>query len=111
MGYLLMTLHEPIKWIRSDIERIKECPNYHVRIFDWRKFNSIPSPLSLQIIDDVFVGLVNLQQASTGVEGGGEDLCIEDHNVVQHLRFYYEAVWEKCDELKSGDCIMLENLC
>lgn len=101
---------DKIKWIRSDIEKIKDCSNYHIRIFDWRKFDSIPSPLSLQIVDDTFVGLVNLQQATTGVEGGGEDICIEDRNVVQHLRLYYETVWEKCDELKTGNNIMYDHL-
>ncbi len=92
-----------IKWILSDIEKIKKCSNVHIRIFDWRKFKSMPAPLSMQIIDDDFVGLVNLQEALVGVEGGGEDLCVEDKNIVEHLKMYYENVWKKCDELKMGD--------
>lgn len=103
--------NDKIEWIRSDLEKFKDCPNYHMRIFDWRKFESIPAPLSLQIIDDAFVGLVNMQHASIGVVGDGEDICIYDENVVQHLKLYYETIWEKCDELKTGDFITLENLC
>lgn len=101
---------DKIEWICSDLERFKDCPNYHVRVFDWKKFEHIPTPLSLQIVDDTFVGLVNLQQSSMGVEGGGEDLCVEDPNVVQHLKIYYETVWEKCDKLKTGNEIMLASL-
>ena len=101
---------DKIKWIRSDLEKFKDCPNYHMRIFDWCKFALSPTPLSLQIVDDVFVGLVNMQHAATGVLGGGEDICIYDQSVVNHLKLYYDTIWEKCDELKAGDAISLEHL-
>ncbi|MBD5515829.1 MAG: hypothetical protein HDR06_14615 [Lachnospiraceae bacterium] len=102
---------DKLAWIRSDLEKFKDCPNYHMRIFDWRKFTSIPTPLSLQIIDDSFVGLVNMQQASASVFGSGEDICIKDKNIVQHLKIYYEAIWNKCDELKTGGDIKYDSLC
>lgn len=102
---------DKIEWLRSDLEKFKDCPNYHMRVFDWRKFASIPIPLSLQIIDDTFVGLVNMQNPSAGIVGSGEDICIKDQNIVQHLRIYYETIWEKCVELKTGNLVMLDNLC
>lgn len=102
---------DKIEWIRSDLEKFKECPNYHMRVFDWREFTSIPIPLSLQIIDDTFVGLVNMQNPSASVVGSGEDICIKDQNVVQHLKLYYETIWDKCKELKTGNFIMPDNLC
>lgn len=96
---------DKIEWIKKDLDKIKDCSNLHIRVFDWKVFESIPAPLSLQIVDDKFVGLVNLKQSSKGVEGGGEDLCIFDSNIVQHMKHYYEAVWDKCVELKSGNNI------
>lgn len=101
---------DKIEWIRSDLKKFKDCPNFHMRVFDWRKFTSIPIPLSLQIIDDTFVGLVNMQSSSASVVGSGEDICIKDQNIVQHLKIYYETIWEKCDELKTGNSI-IDNLC
>lgn len=97
------TRKDKLEWIKNDLEKIKKCPNYQIRIFDWRKFNEIPTPLSIQIIDENFVGLVNLGNASLGVDGGGEDICIKDKNIVQHLSLYYETVWSKCDILKNGE--------
>lgn len=102
--------NDKIAWINSDLDRIKDCPNYHIRLFDWRKFQSIPTPLSFQIIDDTFVGLVNIQNGSSSVVGSGEDICITDENVVEHLKIYYESIWDKCDELKTGASIKLSNL-
>ncbi len=103
---------DKIKWIRSDLNKFKDCSNYHMAIFDWRKYSSVSNLFSVQIVDDSFVGLVNMIHASIGVIGGGEDICIKDQNVVRHFRLYYEAVWEKCDKLKIGDSIMinLDNL-
>lgn len=97
--------NDKISWILADAEKFKDCSNYHMRIFDWRKFASIPTPISLQIVDDTFVGLVNMQSATTGVIGNGEDICISDKNVVQHLKLYYEEIWNKSDEFKTGTSI------
>ena len=96
---------DKIEWINAELEKIHDCPNYHIRIFDWRKFGKIPTPLSLQIVDDTFVGLVNMQHPSEGIVGSGEDICIIDSNVVQHLSLYYNDIWEKCERLKEGDSI------
>lgn len=101
---------DKIRWINDELKKIKNCPNYQIRIFDWRKFGNIPTPLSLQIVDDTFVGLVNMQRASTGVVGSGEDICIEDPQIVQHLKIYYDTIWDKCDELKLGDSVISNNL-
>lgn len=95
--------NDKIAWIRADIEKIRDCPNYYVRIFDWKKFSTIPAPLSMQMVDNSFVGLVNLQRSNAGVEGGGEDLCIRDPDIVGHLKLYYEEIWEKCEEFKTGN--------
>lgn len=103
---------DKIEWIRSDLNKFKDCKNYHMAIFDWKKFDLISNLFSLQIVDDSFLGLVNMMHASTGVMGGGEDICIKDPNIVRHFKCYYEAVWEKCDKLKIGDLIIdnLDNL-
>lgn len=97
---------DKIEWIRSDLIKYKDCPNYHMVIFDWRKFSSVSNLFSIQIVDESFVGLVNMVYASIGVIGGGEDICIKDQNVVRHFKLYYEAVWEQCDKLKIGGSIM-----
>lgn len=102
---------DKIEWIKTELDKINHCPTYSIRIFDWRKFNSIPTPLSLQIVDNSFVGLVNMQHAANSIVGSGEDICISDPQIVQHLQLYYEAIWEKCDELKTGDSINLKVLC
>lgn len=62
---------DKIEWIRSDLNNFKDCPNYHMVIFDWRKFSSVSNLFSLQIVDNSFVGLVNMIHASIGVIGGG----------------------------------------
>lgn len=99
---------DKIGWICSDLNKFKDCSNYHMALFDWRKYNSVSNLFSLQIVDNSFVGLVNMIHASTGVMGGGEDICIKDQNIVRHFKLYYEAVWEKCDKLKIGDSVMLD---
>lgn len=95
---------DKIDWINEDLCSIKKYPNYHIAIFDWRKFNSTVVPLSLQIVDDSFINLVDITR-SNGVVGSGEDICSEDKNIVQHFTHYYEIMWEKCDKLKLGDHI------
>ncbi|MDR0830165.1 MAG: hypothetical protein LBN95_08655 [Prevotellaceae bacterium] len=94
-----------ITWINSDITELKDCPNFQARVFDWNKFDNTLSPFSLQIVDDIFMGIVNTQH-TTGIEGGGEDICIEDKNVVQYFNKYYEEVWQKCNMLKTGNDII-----
>ena len=101
---------DKIKWIRRDLEKYKNCPNYHMYIFDWRKFESIPTPISIQIVDDNFAGLVNMQHPETGVLGGGEDICIMDSIVVKHFQVYFEAIRERCLALKVGERIDLNVL-
>ena len=98
---------DKLKWICYDLKKFENCSNYHMAIFDWRKFDSAFNLFSLQIVDDSFVGLVNMIRAHSGVIGGGEDICINDSNVVRHFKLYYEAIWEKCDKLKIGNHIML----
>lgn len=98
-----------IAWIKKDLDAIKNCPNYHIAIFDWRKFNSIMTPISLQIVDDTFINLVDITR-SDGVVGSGEDICSKDQNIVQHFTHYYENIWDKCDKLKIGDQIFLDVL-
>jgi hypothetical protein len=100
---------DKIEWVISDIEELKKCPNFQARIFDWHKHNTAIHPLSLQIVDDTFLGMVNLQYV-TGFEGGGEDLCTEDRNTVRHLSLYYEVIWGICEEIKTGDSVRTEIL-
>ena len=103
---------DKIEWIRSDLNKFRECPNYQMAIFDWRNFSSVSNLFSIQIVDDSFVGLVNMIRASDGVMGGGHDICIVDQNIVRYFKLYYDAVWEKCDELKMGNSVRinLDNL-
>lgn len=89
-------------WIKEDLKRFSACINYHMYIFDWKQFESMPMPLSLQIVDDEFVGFVNLHSAE-GVFGAGDDLCVDDPNVVQYLRLYYHDFRDKCLKLKISD--------
>lgn len=96
-----------IDWIRSDLNKFKDCPNYHMVILDWKKFSSVLNLFSVQIVDDSFIGLVNMMHAANGVIGGGEDICIKDQNIVRHFKLYYEAIWKQCDELKIGDSIKI----
>lgn len=98
-----------IVWIKEDLKTFKGCPNYQIAIFDWRKFNSTLSPLSLQIVDDTFVNLVDITRYN-GIVGGGEDICSKDQNIVQHLIHYYENIWDRCDKLKIGDQVFWDLL-
>jgi len=100
---------DKIKWVQSDLNELKTCSNFQARMFDWRKFNGTISPLSLQIVDNIFCGIVN-PHFSTGLDGSGEDICIEDINVVQYLSRYYNEVWDLCEELKIGNDIKFEKL-
>lgn len=93
-----------IEWIKEDLNRFSSCVNYHMYIYDWKEFENMPKPLSLQIVDDTFVGFVNLH-SEDGIFGSGKDLCVEDQNVVRFLKLYYNDFRDKCLKLKIGDDI------
>ncbi len=101
-----------IEWINEDLNRFSSCINYHMYVFDWKEFEYMPKPLSLQIVDDAFVGFVNFHSEDS-IFGPGSDLCVEDKQVVQFLKLYYDDFRNKCLKLKIGNDInksILQNL-
>ena len=97
-------------WIEADLKEMSDCPNFNVRVFDWAKYCDVPAPLSLQIVDNTFVGMVNLADGKEGIIGEGQDICITDCNTVEHLKKYYMQIWEKCMEIKTGNQIFWDVL-
>lgn len=93
---------EKIEWIKEDLNRFSSCINYHMYVFDWKEFGYMPKPLSLQIVDDTFVGFVNFH-TEDGIFGSGRDLCVEDNQVVEFLKLYYDDFRNKCFKLKISN--------
>ena len=100
---------EKIGWVLSDIQTFKNCSNVLIRVLDWKEYEGSFQPLSLQIVDNAFIGIVNMED-NVGIEGGGQDLYMEDENAVQYFRLYFKTVWEMCEELKTGNYINEELL-
>lgn len=89
-----------IEWIREDVQRLKSCNNYHVRVIDWRDFNPVFLPLSFQLIDECCMGIAT--DESEPSIGSAEDLWCEDSTTVRYFIKYYEALWERAIPLKTG---------
>lgn len=94
-----------IDWLRGRLTWYKDCGNVNMRLVDLGKMKIAYPLISVQIIDEAFILIVDLRTGTHPASQRTEDLWCNSPLLVRHFANYFDTLWSSCTVLKEGTSI------
>jgi sulfur relay (sulfurtransferase) DsrC/TusE family protein len=107
---LLIAVDDPdkLQWAKKVVEELAQKDNVSVAVVALDELNV--SPLSVQIVDDSCVFIIDPRRGYHSLSDNDRDLVCRHPEVVQFFHEYYQAYWEKAVLVKEGRRLYLDRL-
>jgi len=92
-------------WLRGRLTWYKDCGNVNMRYVDLARMKMVYPLISVQIIDNAFMLIVDLRTGTHPASQRTEDLWCNSSLLVGHFANYFDALWSSCSILKEGTAI------
>lgn len=101
---------EKLEWVLDFLDKIGECPNFHVSAIDLTLNSELPPPLSLQIFDRKQVCLVDPTRGQMKAAQQNNMLWCRGDAIAEVFHIYYRELYNKATILKEGPIIYWDQI-